>query len=126
MIFLITYLMFTSCLTFVTVNGKPSDDTETYKPLSPEEQFEIDSDKSLQLLLRFAKKINSISSYPESQWKLVILKLLEIHDELLELFLSDDSHVNDLIIKLLLEYLSEHISRSGLLRNSNRRIIVRI
>lgn len=76
---LINYLTPTSCLAFVTVNGKPVPDTETYEPISLQEKFEIDSDKSLQLLLRFAKNINSISSYPEN------------HVESLERFLSADS-----------------------------------
>lgn len=73
-------------------------------------------DNSIRRFLYCVKKIKSISKYPADQKDLAFSKFMEIHDELLDLFLNADSDVEMKSIKILLIYLEKSIKKSPLFK----------
>lgn len=73
-------------------------------------------DNSIVLFLNYMKKIKSISKYKVDQKSQAFSKFMEIHDELLDLFINADSNVEIKSIKILLIYLEKSIKKSPLFR----------
>lgn len=101
------FLIIYACI-FVVIH------TVSSSTVSPSERTEMFSGKSLQVFVKYAKKISSISLNPGRGQNL--LKFMEIHDELLDLFLKTDSELEATMIKALMEHLKQHMKFNALLR----------
>lgn len=121
--FLIICLMLVSSLTFEPVISitplfmgdiiNPKERVERKMSVKIAQEL-LSVNESLRTLVHFGKKIHSISEYSESEKQLALLKFLEIHDELLNSYFSDDVHMTDSMLRTLLKMLNNNMKQSVL------------
>lgn len=99
----IIFLMLSVFLTFETSNG----DSQILIEMSSLNQ-------SLIQFLKYAAKIKSISMYPPSQRNKALSKFMEIHDELLNIYMLAKNDESELKIAVLLKYLEMNVQKSVL------------